>query len=121
MDTNIVNDIAENAKQSEKLLKSISNQYRLMILCHLGDQQLSVSQLNDKIDISQSALSQHLAKLRKEELVATTRDSQTIYNRCGDRFGSCITEGLFVFSGNTNNKIFGGINAVGKPCGIENY
>ena len=95
MDTNIVNDIAENAKQSEKLLKSISNQYRLMILCHLGDQQLSVSQLNDKIDISQSALSQHLAKLRKEELVATTRDSQTIYYRVANPVALKIIKVLY--------------------------
>lgn len=81
MDTNIANDIAENAKQAEKLLKSISNQYRLMILCHLGDQELSVTQLNEKIELSQSALSQHLAKLRNEGLVSTTRNSQTIYYR----------------------------------------
>ncbi|WP_448211638.1 ArsR/SmtB family transcription factor [Colwellia sp. MEBiC06753] len=81
MEINDVTNMTENAKQAEKLLKSMSNEYRLLILCHLGDGELSVGELNELIDISQSALSQHLAKLRKESLVATTRKSQTIYYR----------------------------------------
>ena len=95
MDTSVVSDIAENAKQAEKLLKSMSNQYRLLILCHLGDQELSVSQLNEKIDLSQSALSQHLAKLRNEGLVATTRDSQTIYYRVANPVALKIIKVLY--------------------------
>ncbi|WP_371924693.1 ArsR/SmtB family transcription factor [Endozoicomonas sp. SCSIO W0465] len=61
------------------LLKAISNESRLLILCHLGQGELSVTELWERFDLSQSALSQHLAKLRKDGLVHTRRDSQTIY------------------------------------------
>jgi len=75
-------DIAEmraNASQAVELLKAMSNENRLLILCHLGEQELSVSELNAFIDLSQSSLSQHLARLRQDGLVATRRESQTIY------------------------------------------
>jgi len=52
---------------------------RLMILCHLLDEELSVTALNEKLPLSQSALSQHLAVLRKDGLVSTRRVSQTIF------------------------------------------
>ena len=69
----------ENAGQAAQLLKSMSNEYRLLILCHLGAGEMSVSQLNEAIDLSQSSLSQHLARLRQDGLVKTRRESQTIY------------------------------------------
>ncbi len=50
-----------------------------MILCMLSEGELSVTELNEMIDLSQSALSQHLAKLRADNLVTTRRESQTIY------------------------------------------
>ena len=95
LDTSAISDIAENAAQAEKLLKSISNKYRLMILCHLGENEMSVSELNDKIDLSQSALSQHLAKLRNEGLVSTTRYSQTIYYRIANPVALKIIQVLY--------------------------
>lgn len=61
------------------LLKAMANENRLRILCLLDDGELSVSELNAKLALSQSALSQHLAILRREGLVATRRSSQTIY------------------------------------------
>lgn len=71
--------IKTNAKQASKLLKAMSNEKRLLILYYLEDVELSVSELNAQLDLSQSALSQHLAVLRKEGLVSTRRASQTIY------------------------------------------
>lgn len=61
------------------LLKAMANENRLRILCLLDDAELSVSELNSKLSLSQSALSQHLAILRREGMVSTRRASQTIY------------------------------------------
>jgi DNA-binding transcriptional ArsR family regulator len=56
-----------------------------MIMCSLIDRELSVSELNQLTDLSQSALSQHLASLRNARLVTTRREAQTIFYRlCGD-------------------------------------
>ncbi len=68
-----------NAKQAARLMKALANDSRLMILCYLDGKELSVSELNQHLDLSQSALSQHLAVLRRDGLVKTRRDSQTIY------------------------------------------
>lgn len=67
------------AKDTAALLKVLANENRLMILCTLMNNEMSVSELNQHISLSQSALSQHLAVLRKEQVVETRRDSQTIY------------------------------------------
>ncbi|WP_376707961.1 ArsR/SmtB family transcription factor [Kangiella sp. TOML190] len=70
----------ENSAEAAALLKILSNEQRLLILCILHENELSVGQLNEMLpNLSQSALSQHLSLLRKEKLVATRRDSQTIY------------------------------------------
>ena len=74
-------ELSKNAEQVALLLKQLANKNRLMILCCLANQELSVGQLNDQIDLSQSALSQHLAKLRDNQLVITRRESQTIFYR----------------------------------------
>ncbi len=74
-----IEDLRQHADTATKQLKALANVNRLMILCILSEGELSVSELNEMIDLSQSALSQHLAKLRADELVATRRESQTIY------------------------------------------
>ena len=68
-----------HATEAAALLKAIANPSRLMILCQLIDGELSVGELNERIDLSQSALSQHLAALRKAALVETRKESQTVY------------------------------------------
>ncbi len=73
-----------NAADAVRLLKSLANENRLMIMCVLAEGELSVSQLNRRIDLSQSALSQHLAILREQGLVRTRRESQTIYYSLAD-------------------------------------
>lgn len=65
--------------EAAALLKALSNESRLLILCTLAGKELSVSELNERIPLSQSALSQQLAVLRREGLVETRREAQTIY------------------------------------------
>lgn len=62
-----------------KKLKALANKNRLGILYHIADGESSVGQIEKVLDISQSALSQHLAVLRRENVVKTRRDAQTIY------------------------------------------
>ena len=69
----------QSAAQAVRLLKSLANESRLMIMCVLAEGEISVGALNKRIDLSQSALSQHLALLREQGLVKTRRESQTIY------------------------------------------
>ena len=76
--------MAGNVEQAEQLLKVLANKNRLMILCSLQDSEMSVSQLNEAVPLAQSALSQHLAALRKANIVATRRESQTLYYRVID-------------------------------------
>jgi len=71
----------KHAAKAASLMKALGNESRLMILCTLGEGERSVSELNETIPLSQSALSQQLARLRSQGLVETRRDSQTIYYR----------------------------------------
>lgn len=68
-----------HAADAAGLMKALGNESRLMILCTLVDGERSVSELNEVIPLSQSALSQQLARLRSQGLVSTRRESQTIY------------------------------------------
>ena len=77
--TNELEQLAEHAQKASALLKQLSNQHRLIILCSLVDGELSVTELNSRTNLSQSALSQHLASLRSAKLVQTRREAQTIF------------------------------------------
>ena len=68
-----------HAGDAARLLKALANEKRLLILCMLAEGERSVGELNTALDLSQSALSQHLAVLREEGLVDTRREAQTIY------------------------------------------
>ncbi|MEW5708378.1 MAG: metalloregulator ArsR/SmtB family transcription factor [Pseudomonadota bacterium] len=72
-------EIVRHADDAAALLKSLANPHRLLILCVLGEGEQSVGELNERIALSQSALSQHLAVLREEGLIAARREAQTIY------------------------------------------
>ncbi|RBO79854.1 MULTISPECIES: ArsR/SmtB family transcription factor [Marinomonas] len=78
-------EMITQSSQAAVFLKALSNENRLLILCHLLEGEMSVTALNEKLPLSQSALSQHLAVLRKDNLVATRRESQTIYYSLGDQ------------------------------------
>jgi DNA-binding transcriptional ArsR family regulator len=71
--------LKEKSSQASQLLKSLANDKRLLILCYLSESERSVGELERLVDLSQSALSQHLARLRRDNLVQTRRDAQTIY------------------------------------------
>ncbi len=73
-----------SANRAATLLRLLGNERRLMILCQLADGELSVGQLQPGVGLSQSALSQHLALLREEGIVATRREGQTIHYRIAD-------------------------------------
>jgi DNA-binding transcriptional ArsR family regulator len=68
-----------HAADAARLLKALANEQRLHILCNLLDGPLSVGELHQRLDLSQSALSQHLALLRAMGLVDTRREAQTIH------------------------------------------
>jgi DNA-binding transcriptional ArsR family regulator len=73
------------AGEAAGMLKLLANERRLKILCRLGaEREMSVGTLAQAVDLSQSALSQHLAKMRDEGLVATRRDAQTVFYRIAD-------------------------------------
>lgn len=72
------------ACEAAGLLKILANDRRLMVLCELLKGERSVGELEDIVGLSQSALSQHLARLRRGRLVKTRRESQTIYYRIAD-------------------------------------
>ena len=74
----------EHAPNAAGLMKALGNESRLMILCTLAEGERSVGELNELIPLSQSALSQQLARLRQQGLVRTRRESQTIHYSLAD-------------------------------------
>jgi DNA-binding transcriptional ArsR family regulator len=71
--------LRDNAAEAARLLRALSNENRLMLLCLLFEGEKTVGELNESLDLSQSALSQHLAILREEGMVNTRRAGQSIY------------------------------------------
>lgn len=72
-------ELASKAAEAEAFLKALANRHRLMVLCELHKGERSVTSLQDAVGLSQSSLSQHLARLREDKLVKTRREAQTIY------------------------------------------
>lgn len=70
--------LSAHASEASRLLKALANEKRLMILCLLCEGERTVGELNALLDLSQSALSQHLAVLREDALVNTRREAQSI-------------------------------------------
>ncbi|HSH10069.1 MAG TPA: metalloregulator ArsR/SmtB family transcription factor [Oceanipulchritudo sp.] len=83
-------------KEATSVLGLLSHPERLKVLCHLSmDGELSVGQLLERIELSGSALSQHLAKLRRHGLVVTRKERQTVYYRVGRQDVGKILETLY--------------------------
>jgi ArsR family transcriptional regulator len=74
----------DSAARAAALLRLLGHEKRLMVLCQLCDGELSVGQLQGRVGLSQSALSQHLALMREQGLVTTRREAQSIYYRISD-------------------------------------
>jgi DNA-binding transcriptional ArsR family regulator len=86
-----LDEMQMHATQAANLLKALANENRLMIMCTLLNGELSVGELNAKVPLSQSALSQHLASLRDAGLVSTRKEAQTVYYQvCGDEASKII-------------------------------
>lgn len=89
----------KQASEAVALLRTMANECRLLVLCHLATSgELSVGQLAERVGLGQSALSQHLARLREEGLVATRKEAQTVFYRlCDPKAEQVLTllHGLF--------------------------
>lgn len=72
-------DIEKNAAAATRLLKALANEKRLIIMCTLCGGEKNVGELEQIVGLSQSALSQHLARLRRDGLVSTRRVAQTVF------------------------------------------
>jgi len=79
-----VSQFEASAAQAAKLLRALANERRLMILCQLADGERSVGQIQPLVGLSQSALSQHLAVLREEGIVASRREATSLWYRIAD-------------------------------------
>ena len=87
--------LQENARRASTLLKAMSNEHRLLILCQLLHGERSVGELERLIGLSQSALSQHLARLRRDNLVQTRRVAQTIFYSLSGEEAAAVIETLY--------------------------
>jgi len=88
-------EMRRNAGRASQLLKALANEHRLMVLCALAEDEHSVSELNEMVDLSQSALSQHLARLREDGLVTTRREGLTIHYSLGEPLAASIVDLLY--------------------------
>jgi DNA-binding transcriptional ArsR family regulator len=85
-------ELEPRADEAAELLAAMSNPKRLLILCHLLEEELSVNELSERVGLAQSPLSQHLSKLRALRLVATRRDGQMIlYRLASDGVAKVLT------------------------------
>ncbi len=81
-----IEEMQANAGQAAAVLKSLANPARLLVLCALVNRGHSVGELEELTGLAQSALSQHLARLRDEKIVAAQRDGQRmVYQLCDSR------------------------------------
>lgn len=87
-------DLRRNAGKAAAVLKMLSHEARLLVLCDLVGAERSAGELVQSSGLSQSALSQHLAKLRDEGLVETRREGQTIFYRLADGKTATLIETL---------------------------
>jgi len=87
-------DMQDSAGKACGLLKAMANEARLMVLCQLIEGEKSVTELQEAIGLSQSAMSQHLAVLREQEIVSTRRDGQSVYYRVANDHAMAVLETL---------------------------
>ncbi len=83
------------AGAAERLLKAMASRPRLLILCELLGGERTVTALHEAVGLSMSAMSQHLARLRADKLVATRRESQTIFYSLADDAAARMLETLY--------------------------
>jgi len=88
-------DMKSQAARASALLRSMSNEGRLLILCNLVEKERSVSELEELVGLSQSAVSQHLAILRRDRIVKTRRSGQNIFYSLASTEAAAIMRTLY--------------------------
>jgi DNA-binding transcriptional ArsR family regulator len=83
------------ADEASELIKGMSNEYRLLILCHLAQSEHAVCELQKKLNMKQAVLSQHLAILRDKNLVKTRREAQSVHYSIGSDEALQVIELLY--------------------------
>lgn len=87
--------LAVQARKASELLKALSHETRLMILCLLSEREMSVSEIEEIIKLPQATVSQQLARLRLDKLVTTRREGRQIHYRIADKDVSSVVESLY--------------------------
>ncbi len=90
-----VDALMQQAAKASKLLRSLSHETRLLILCLLTEKEMSVSEIEQTVQLPQATVSQQLARLRLDNLVVTRREGRLIYYRIADKDVSTIIESLY--------------------------
>ena len=88
-------ELQRKAGQATSLLKALANSSRLLILCQLAEGEKSVGDLERRVRLSQSGLSQHLALLRRKGIVATRREAQSIYYSLASKEAAAVMATLY--------------------------
>ncbi len=99
-----IHALKDKSGQASKLLKSLANDRRLLIMCHLSEKEKSVGELERLVNLSQSALSQHLARLRRDKLVGTRRQAQMIYYSLSQPHAKELLETLSAIFGDADKQ-----------------
>ena len=90
-----VKALVPQARKASELLKALSHETRLMILCLLSEREMSVSEIEEIIKLPQATVSQQLARLRLDKLVTTRRDGRQIYYRIANTDVGAVIESLY--------------------------
>ncbi len=97
--------LAEQARKASDLLKALSHEHRLLILCLLVEQERSVSELEDIMRMSQATVSQQLARLRGDRLVTARRDGRVVYYSIASSEVSGVISSLYdIFCARVRNQ-----------------
>lgn len=98
-------ELQTRAQHASALLKAMSNPVRLLVLCQLAEGEKSVGELEQVVDVSQSALSQHLALLRNRGLVKFRREGQTLYYSLAGAEAAALLAALYqIYCGRKPNR-----------------
>ncbi len=90
-----IHKMQQNVQAATQLLKTLANPGRLMVLCHIVKQERTVNELEKLVGLGQSVLSQHLSRLRHEEIVEHRREGQNVYYALKDERARRVIEELY--------------------------
>lgn len=90
-----IDELMLQARKASEMLKALSHETRLMILCLLSEGEKSVSEIEEIVSLPQATVSQQLARLRFDNLVTTRREGRTIFYRIADKEVGTVVESLY--------------------------